>query len=99
VELIKWADAFVLATGGYHPSMSGSREYFLDYFWSEVAGKNLAKLLLHVRKRDSNARCLLLHCSKLATNGTMSSSSICLLSFLVLFSRLCLRGFVIIFSN
>jgi NAD(P)H-dependent FMN reductase len=37
-ELVKWADAFVLATPDYHRSVSGSLKNFLDYFWSEFAG-------------------------------------------------------------
>ena len=36
---VKWADAFILATPDYHGSMSGSMKNFLDYFWSEFAGK------------------------------------------------------------
>ena len=38
-ELVRWAYALVLATIGYHPSMPDSLKHFLDYFWSEVAGK------------------------------------------------------------
>src|SRR5437868_6711148 len=38
-EDVKWADAFILATPDYHGSMSGTRKNFLDYFWSEFAGK------------------------------------------------------------
>lgn len=38
-EDVKWADAFVLATPDYHGSMSGTMKNFLDYFWSEFAGK------------------------------------------------------------
>lgn len=38
-ELVKWADAFILATPDYHGSMSGSMKNFLDYFWSDFAGK------------------------------------------------------------
>jgi len=49
-ELVKWADAFVLATVGYHPSMSGSLEYFLDYFWSEVAGKTFGYIVSSYEK-------------------------------------------------
>ena len=36
---VKNADAFILATPDYHGSMSGSMKNFLDYFWSEFAGK------------------------------------------------------------
>ena len=36
---VKWTDAFILATPDYHGSMSGSMKNFLDYFWSEFAGK------------------------------------------------------------
>ena len=38
-DLVKWADAFILATPDYHGSMSGSLKNFLDYFWSDFAGK------------------------------------------------------------
>ena len=38
-ELVEWADAYILATPDYHGSMSGSLKNFLDYFWSEFAGK------------------------------------------------------------
>jgi FMN reductase len=38
-ELVRWADAFVLATPDYHGSMSGSLKNFLDHFWSDFAGK------------------------------------------------------------
>ena len=34
-ELVKWADAFVLATPDYHGSMSGTMKNFLDFFWKE----------------------------------------------------------------
>lgn len=36
---VRWADAFILATPDYHGSMSGSLKNFLDYFWSDFAGK------------------------------------------------------------
>ena len=36
---VKWADAFILATPDYHGSMSGTMKNFLDYFWSDFAGK------------------------------------------------------------
>ena len=36
---VEWADAFILATPDYHGSMSGVMKNFLDYFWSEFAGK------------------------------------------------------------
>ena len=38
-NMVKWADAFILATPDYHGSMAGSMKNFLDYFWSEFAGK------------------------------------------------------------
>jgi FMN reductase len=38
-DLVNWADAFILSTPDYHGSMSGSLKNFLDYFWSEFAGK------------------------------------------------------------
>ncbi|MFQ5439991.1 MAG: NADPH-dependent FMN reductase [Nitrosopumilaceae archaeon] len=38
-EGVKWADAFILATPDYHGSMSGVMKNFLDYFWSDFAGK------------------------------------------------------------
>src|ERR1700678_277915 len=38
-EAVEWADALVLATPDYHGSMSGAMKNFLDYFWSELAGK------------------------------------------------------------
>ena len=38
-DQVKWADAFILATPDYHGSMSGSMKNFLDYFWSDFAGK------------------------------------------------------------
>ena len=38
-EDVKWADSFILATPDYHGSMSGSMKNFLDYFWSDFAGK------------------------------------------------------------
>jgi FMN reductase len=37
--MVKWADAFILATPDYYGSMSGSIKNFVDYFWSEFAGK------------------------------------------------------------
>lgn len=36
---VKWADAFVLASPDYHGSMSGVMKNFLDFFWSDFAGK------------------------------------------------------------
>jgi FMN reductase len=39
VNMVNWADALILATPDYHGSMSGSLKNFLDYFWSEFAGK------------------------------------------------------------
>jgi NAD(P)H-dependent FMN reductase len=41
IEMVNWADAFILATPDYHGSMSGSLKNFLDYFWSEFAGRLL----------------------------------------------------------
>ena len=38
-DSVKWADAFILATPDYHGSMSGTMKNFLDYFWSDFAGK------------------------------------------------------------
>jgi len=38
-NMVKNADAFILATPDYHGSMSGSMKNFLDYYWSEFAGK------------------------------------------------------------
>lgn len=37
--LVKWADAFILASPDYHGSMSGVMKNFLDHFWAEFAGK------------------------------------------------------------
>lgn len=36
---VRWADAFILASPDYHGSMSGVMKNFLDFFWSEFAGK------------------------------------------------------------
>jgi NAD(P)H-dependent FMN reductase len=44
-ELVKWADAFILATPDYHGSMSGSIKNFLDYFWSEFSGKTFGYIV------------------------------------------------------
>ena len=38
-EGVNWADAFVLASPDYHGSMSGAMKNFLDYYWTEFAGK------------------------------------------------------------
>jgi FMN reductase len=38
-EYVNWADAFVLASPDYHGSMSGAMKNFLDYYWTEFAGK------------------------------------------------------------
>ena len=38
-NLLKWTDAFVLASPDYHGSMSGAMKNFLDHFWEEFAGK------------------------------------------------------------
>lgn len=36
---VLWADAFVLASPDYHGTLSGAMKNFLDYHWSEFAGK------------------------------------------------------------
>ncbi len=36
---VKWADTFILASPDYHGSMSGVMKNFLDFFWSDFAGK------------------------------------------------------------
>jgi FMN reductase len=38
-EAVNWADAFVLGSPDYHGSMSGAMKNFLDYYWTEFAGK------------------------------------------------------------
>lgn len=38
-DYVSWADAFVLASPDYHGSMSGAMKNFLDYYWTEFAGK------------------------------------------------------------
>jgi len=38
-KAVEWADAFVFATPDYHGSMSGAMKNFLDYHWTEFAGK------------------------------------------------------------
>jgi len=38
-ESVNWASVFILASPDYHGSMSGAMKNFLDYFWSEFAGK------------------------------------------------------------
>lgn len=38
-KAVQWADAFVFATPDYHGSMSGAMKNFLDYHWTEFAGK------------------------------------------------------------
>lgn len=38
-EYVKWSDAFILASPDYHGSMSGAMKNFLDFFWSDFAGK------------------------------------------------------------
>ncbi len=38
-DAVNWADAYVLASPDYHGSMSGAIKNFLDYFWTEFAGK------------------------------------------------------------
>src|SRR5687768_12182474 len=44
VDLVNWADSIILATPDYHGSMAGSLKNFLDYFWSEFAGKTFGYL-------------------------------------------------------
>lgn len=44
-ELVEWADAYILSTPDYHGSMSGSLKNFLDYFWSEFAGKTFGYIV------------------------------------------------------
>ena len=44
-KLVEWADAYILATPDYHGSMSGSLKNFLDYFWSEFAGKTFGYIV------------------------------------------------------
>lgn len=39
LEAVQWADSFLLGTPDYHGSMSGAMKNFLDYHWSEFAGK------------------------------------------------------------
>jgi len=39
IDNVKWADAFILASPDYHGSMSGVMKNFLDYFWTDFAGK------------------------------------------------------------
>ncbi len=36
---VVWADALILSTPDYHGCMSGAMKNFLDYFWTEFAGK------------------------------------------------------------
>src|SRR5947209_20627845 len=43
-QMVKWADALVLASPDYHGSMSGTMKNFLDYFWEEFAGKTFGYL-------------------------------------------------------
>jgi NAD(P)H-dependent FMN reductase len=43
--IVEWADAYILATPDYHGSMSGSLKNFLDYFWSEFAGKTFGYIV------------------------------------------------------
>jgi FMN reductase len=38
-KAVEWADVFVFATPDYHGSMSGAMKNFLDYHWTEFAGK------------------------------------------------------------
>ncbi len=41
-KAVAWADCFVLASPDYHGSMSGAMKNFLDYYWTEFAGKLFA---------------------------------------------------------
>jgi FMN reductase len=41
-EAVNWADAFLLASPDYHGLMSGAMKNFLDFYWSEFAGKLFA---------------------------------------------------------
>jgi azobenzene reductase len=41
-EAVAWADCLVLATPDYHGSMSGAMKNFLDYYYTEFAGKVFA---------------------------------------------------------
>jgi FMN reductase len=43
-KMVNWADAFIFATPDYHGSMAGSLKNFMDYFWSEFAGKTFGYL-------------------------------------------------------
>jgi FMN reductase len=43
-KMVSWADAFIFATPDYHGSMAGSLKNFMDYFWSEFAGKTFGYL-------------------------------------------------------
>ena len=38
-EAVNWADTFLLSSPDYHGSMSGAMKNFLDFYWSEFAGK------------------------------------------------------------
>src|ERR1051326_931966 len=39
LELVNWAQAFVLGSPDYHGGLSGATKNFLDHFWREFAGK------------------------------------------------------------
>ncbi len=43
-EAVNWAGAYVLASPDYHGSMSGAMKNFLDFYWTEFAGKLFAYL-------------------------------------------------------
>lgn len=43
-KMVNWADAFIFATPDYHGSMAGSLKNFMDYFWSEFAGRTFGYL-------------------------------------------------------
>jgi len=51
-EYVKWADAFVLASPDYHGSMSGVMKNFLDFFWSDFAGKTFGYICASHEKRS-----------------------------------------------
>jgi NAD(P)H-dependent FMN reductase len=44
-KLVRWADAFILASPDYHGSMSGVMKNFLDHFWEEFSGKTFGYIV------------------------------------------------------